>query len=443
MSIRCKVIVQTYESTSNEILRESDVFDLEVIKPTSCLDVSLGMSNQIQIMKKVQDHVMEDKMSLVTEAYQGECPECKHKLIKAGMQGSPLHDVFTDHTVYLQRQRCPECKFKTPSTINTLIGTTITGELSKIQAELGAKHSYRESEDLFDLFSNEERKINNHDRIKKSTESVGTAISEIKNIEKEVLEIKEADELVLNVDGGHINTKEPGKRSFEALTSVIYNPKSIESNSKGTRNKLISKSCAASAQEGSQDIINYTIIGALKQGMGPKTNVTALCDGASNCWKIADALNPLCGSMVCILDWFHITMKMQNVSLPEKLKSKFLRIKWHLWRGNSDAAVIRLTQLQDSITSIKETEKIKKFKAYIENNKNRIVNYRWRQKNDQVFTSNLAESTVESLINQRCKGQQHMRWSRDGLEPVLQIRASMASKGEWSDIWRTAVLNAA
>ena len=103
----------------------------------------------------------------------------------------------------------------------------------------------------------------------------------------------------------------------------------------------------------------------------------------------------------------------------------------------------RLTQLQESITSIKEIEKIKKFKVYIENNKDRIVNYRVRQKNDQVFTSNLAESTVESLINRRCKGQQHMRWSRDGLEPVLQIRASMASKGEWSAIWRTAVLNAA
>jgi hypothetical protein len=443
MSIHCKVIVQTYESTSKEILRESTVFDLEVIKPTSSLDISLGISNQLEIMKRVQDHVVEDKMTLVTDSYKGKCPECQHKLIKAGMQGSPLHDVFTDHTVYLQRLRCPKCKHKTPSTINTLLGTTITGELVKIQAELGAKHSYRESEILLDLFSNTERKINNHDRVKNSTESVGTAISGIKKLETEVLEMKEADELVLNVDGGHINTKETGKRSFEALTSVIYNPESIESNSTGTRNKITSKSCAASAQEGSNDIINYTIIGALKQGMGPKTSVTALCDGASNCWKVAEALKPLCGSMVCILDWFHISMKMQNVSLPEKLKSKFLRVKWHLWRGNSDTAVIRLDQLQDSITSIKEINKIKKFKVYIENNKDKIVDYRRRHKNNQIFTSNLAESTVESLINQRCKGQQHMRWSRDGLEPVLQIRASMASKGEWESIWRTAVLNAA
>jgi hypothetical protein len=56
--------------------------------------------------------------------------------------------------------------------------------------------------------------------------------------------------------------------------------------------------------------------------------------------------------------------------------------------------------------------------------------------------SALAESTVESLVNQRCKGQQHMRWSRGGLNPVLQLRAAIYSD-DWSDRWRTVVLNAA
>ena len=71
-----------------------------------------------------------------------------------------------------------------------------------------------------------------------------------------------------------------------------------------------------------------------------------------------------------------------------------------------------------------------------------IVDYRNRMKNGLVFTSNLAESTVESLINRRCKGQQHMRWSREGLDPLLQIRAALNSKGEWDSKWKTAILNA-
>lgn len=50
-----------------------------------------------------------------------------------------------------------------------------------------------------------------------------------------------------------------------------------------------------------------------------------------------------------------------------------------------------------------------------------------------IFTSQMAESTVESLINQRCKGQQHMRWSREGLHALLQVRAAICSN-DWSAI---------
>ena len=48
--------------------------------------------------------------------------------------------------------------------------------------------------------------------------------------------------------------------------------------------------------------------------------------------------------------------------------------------------------------------------------------------------------TDGSLINQRCKGQQHMRWSREGLDPLLQLRAAIGSN-DWDKIWKTAVMN--
>ena len=58
-----------------------------------------------------------------------------------------------------------------------------------------------------------------------------------------------------------------------------------------------------------------------------------------------------------------------------------------------------------------------------------------------VFSSNVAESNVESLINQRCKGKQHMQWSRDGAHPILQIRAAANSK-DWGENWEQYVLEA-
>ncbi len=71
--------------------------------------------------------------------------------------------------------------------------------------------------------------------------------------------------------------------------------------------------------------------------------------------------------------------------------------------------------------------------TYIENNADFIVNYQKRQDAGLIFTSQMAESTVESLINKRCKGQQHMRWSREGLHALLQVRAAVNSD-DWNDI---------
>ena len=123
-------------------------------------------------------------------------------------------------------------------------------------------------------------------------------------------------------------------------------------------------------------------------------------------------------------------MKFKNISLPKTHKEKLMRIKWHIWRGNVDNAVIRFEQL---ITQLPEKYKSKiiKLKNYIYNNRTKIVNYRERNKSGQVFTSNIAECNVESLINQRCKGKQHMQWSRKGLQPLMQIRAYI-STNDWN-----------
>ena len=103
-------------------------------------------------------------------------------------------------------------------------------------------------------------------------------------------------------------------------------------------------------------------------------------------------------------------------------------------------AGVRINWLIDSTKLTKSKDKLKKFSTYIDNNLTRIVDYRARKVKGLVFTSNLAESTVESLINQRCKGQQHIRWSREGLDPILQLRAKIHTN-DWNDKWKSVVLN--
>lgn len=437
-----RVIVECYDKNSPEtVLSQCSVLEGDINKPTNCLDFTMGIEKQIALLQNVQDFVILEKASLLNQDKKT-CPCCKNKLAKFGKQTSTIHDVLTDHEVQIQRLKCNTCKYEEPATVRTILNGTLSGDLVKVQASLGADHTYRESEKILEIFSQKKRQVNNHDRVKHVVESVGKVIEQMNEDEKEIITAKPSQELILNVDGGHVKTTED-KRSLEAIVSVIYRPDALKANQKDTRNYLTSKNCAASIQDdGQKQMISSTIIAALKQGLNKDTHVTALCDGADNCWKIAESLAPLCGKITYILDWFHISMKMENIALPEVLKSKFMRIKWHLWRGNYNAAITRLTQLSELTNDEKSHGKIDKFLTYIENNKHRIINYRDRKKSSLVFTSNLAESTVESLINKRCKGQQHMRWSRDGLNPLLQLRATIHSD-EWSEKWRSAVLSAA
>lgn len=437
-----RIIFESYDLNNPElIISRSTIIEDLISKPTDCLDFSLEYEKQIELLQLTLDKIISEKAKLLNQD-QTSCPKCKGKIIKRGTHLSTFHDVLTDHTVKIQRVGCIECNYEPPSTVRTILHGTLSGALVKIQSELGSTYTFRDSEEILQKFSTKERSINNHNRIKEITHSVGSTLAIMSDTESELLKIEEASELILNIDGGHVKTTED-QRSIEALTSVVYRPESLISNTKETRNYLTSKSCAASVKDDDQkEIINNTIIAAIKQGLTPNTKITALCDGASNCWNVVEALRPLCGGMTCILDWFHISMKMQNISLPEKLKIKFLRVKWHLWRGNTAAAILRIEQLISSVKSDNSIDRLKKFKDYIQNNLDRIVNYRKRKLAGMIFTSNLAESTVESLINQRCKGQQHMRWSREGLNPVLQLRAAIYSN-DWNNKWKTVVLNSA
>jgi len=67
----------------------------------------------------------------------------------------------------------------------------------------------------------------------------------------------------------------------------------------------------------------YLLNAALK-GMVENTVVTAFADGALNCWSVISSLVPHCQQLICILDWFHIAKKFQNVRGTVEAASKTL-----------------------------------------------------------------------------------------------------------------------
>lgn len=133
--------------------------------------------------------------------------------------------------------------------------------------------------------------VNNHTQVKRITNKVGEVISEQNCQLPSSAECgSPAQDLIVQVDGGHIPIQEKNKRSFEALSAIVYRPENLQVVNKHHR-QLVSKTCVISAKEDKlQTMKTYVINAALKQGISRDTHLTALADGANNCWSILRAL---------------------------------------------------------------------------------------------------------------------------------------------------------
>lgn len=317
-------------------------------------------------------------------------------------------------------------------------------DLAKLQCEQGALYSYREAQTNLKKLSVHRRRVNNHNQIRQITDAIGAVLAE-ENLKAPTQQdcASPSGELIVQVDGGHIPTKDKDKRSFEALSAVVYRPESIRTINQHHR-KIELKSCALSAKDDNLVTMKtYLLNAALKQGMDKTTVVSALADGASNCWSTLLSLESHCKQLFCILDWFHIGKQFQNVrsAVEGEFKDSLERVKWTLWHGKSDEALTQLKRLMTTVTNPQKRSKLEGLYDYLNRNQAYLVNYEAREQANQTYTSQVAESHIESMINARHKKSGKMQWTRDGAHKVLQIRGLIAGH-EWGDRWQGAVLAA-
>ncbi len=247
--------------------------------------------------------------------------------------------------------------------------------------------------------------------------------------------------MIVQIDGGHIKDKSIEKRSFEALAAKIYRPDSVIK--KGKRSIIKDKTCVASAKDDHLKSMKKLIESAAKrQGMDINTKVTVIADGAKNCWQAAKILEKDCGDIEYILDWFHIAKKFQPLfnmtAIAEDNIKKIENIKWEIWHGKSEKAISSLKDLIKIISDDEVASKLNGILTYLNSNKTQLCLFSERDKQGLLFTSHVAESTVEHLINERHKRKQKMQWTRESADNILQIRAVIASN-EWQDNWESAV----
>lgn len=432
MSLGVRYISQVFDKESNKVIEEKVLTEHNINLASDIDELGFRHKDQINLIERAQDVFLKYQCELFSDI--NTCPKCGGKLNKGGDFYSDFHDILTDHKVKLKRLTCT-CGWYNKLSIKGLFGSASHPELLKKQLVTGCNNSYEKSSVILNSESGESRSINNSSTIRKQIKKYGAILSELKLNTSWAETDARANELIAETDGGHIQYIEKGRHSFEEMITTIFKPEDLKA-VYYDKNKIENKICVGSALSDKQlTIKQLTLNAAQKMGMNKSTDIIALSDGAKNCWPVLEVLEPYCKSFTTVLDWFHVGKHFtsRESKIPEELREKYNKAKWHLWHGHPVSSLIRLEQVKAQTDDSKAHEVIDWLTNYINNNKTHIVDYHNRRLNDQIICSQTAETTVNNVINSRQKNQQ-MRWSRDGAHSVIQIRTSEYSR-KWEEDW--------
>jgi hypothetical protein len=142
-----RVIVEKVAVSSQEVVKRDTITTYELKTPASIMDLGLRHAEQIALLEKIQNVLLEEQSVLIDIGYD-HCPNCGQQIKKNGYTHSQFHAVFSDHQLRIQKHRCshPACRWQSFPTMSSVFGTNIHPALAQLQCEHGALYSYREAQ---------------------------------------------------------------------------------------------------------------------------------------------------------------------------------------------------------------------------------------------------------------------------------------------------------
>ena len=124
--------------------------------------------------------------------------------------------------------------------------------------------------------------------------------------------------------------------------------------------------------------------------------------------------------------------------MPDIQKEEMEHAKWKLWHGKSADCIMKLTAMLGQIEDDKLKKKTADLIGYLTNNIDFLINYDQKHERGEVYTSSIAESMVESMVNSRYRVTGKMQWSRESSHKSLQVRAAIYCK-TFDNLWKMIV----
>ncbi len=369
-----------------------------------------------------------------------------------------LQTLFGTVEVEAPRFKLCRCRLTTPlaeatvSPVCALLTARCTPELEQVQAELGARTSFRDGVRILEALLPVSPA--NHESLRARTHAVALrleaadrqAAAEVTAVQREPDKAKAADERrpVVMLDGAYIRAV-PGHqvRNFEAICGKV------EREGHSTRRFALVRSVAEQP---------HALLRAALQGQGWREGeaVTAISDGDPALPALVRSATG--GPVQPILDWFHLSMRVQHVEQvmgglcaleppplapldPAPLdpaRTDVERLRHLLWSGDHEKACEALgritgwakdaAMLDDPAVEARAKRLVARcteLRGYIESNEGALVDYGERSRAGKPISTSRAEGTVNQLVSARMNKRRQMRWSPRGAHRVLQVRAAV------------------
>ncbi|MDO9714520.1 ISKra4 family transposase, partial [Paracraurococcus lichenis] len=317
-----------------------------------------------------------------------------------------------------------------------------TPELARVQAELGARTSFREAARILETLL--PASPANHESVRTRTHAAALQLEAADRRAAAAVVVNntavvDARRPIVMLDGAYVRAV-PGQqvRNFEVICGKV------EREGHGSRRFALVRSVA----EQPHALLRAAL---LEQDWREGSLVTAISDGDPSLPALVRAAAK--APVEPILDWFHLSTRVRHIEQTfvgltalepadraplERAQTEVERLQHLLWNGKHGEACRALDRivsclekaaLPDGATVAAKGERLVKhcteLRGYLENNEDALIDYGQRYRAGKPISSSRAEGTVNHLVNARMNKRRQMRWSPRGAHRVLQVRAAV------------------
>jgi hypothetical protein len=404
-------------------------------------EIGLSLEEAKQVLAELQRLVLQTQMEEYTFCARV-CPACLKLRRQRDCRTRTIQTLFG--TVRVEAPRISICPCSNTmgfvdlsfSPLADLLPDRCTPELRQIQAELGARHSFREAGRLLSKLL--PCSPVNHATIRNRTHQAAAEIEASSNAVP-ADPSPSSKEAVVMIDGAHIRAV-PGHQSRHLDVTVGK----VEVAGRKPRR-------FAFAPKGADSPVAILRAALGAQGWRPGQRVTVISDGEAVLPNLVRAATR--EPVRHILDWFHLSMRMRPIEQMllglsgrdlrdirplMAAQASIERVRHLLWHGRPAQAdqelacfayhsenIARSGVDPEHVVTKDLLRHCSELRSYVRNNRRGIVSYHRRYHSDRPVSTSRAEGCVDEIANARMGKRQRMRWSPRGAHRVAVVRAAV------------------